>query len=362
MAKPSFIQALAIGLCVFSAAAQAQTSYAVTNLASLGKDIQWTGINNAGMLAGTDILRVYTASNGVVNAYAPLEWFNWTYDVGINNNGTIIYGTLAGEAFTPNRAYIGNNGNVTEIPQLYGEFWDANTRPYGLNDAGTVVGTGSHFNKDCVGDPGCERGSRWDRAFVYQNGTATDLGTLGGNESGALAVNNAGTVVGWAQNSQGREQAFLYTAGGGMQALGNGLDKANGINDRGQIIGGGGGSAWLYDRGVLTTFALAGNAVFATDINNDGLVSGYAVDAAGKSQGWVYLDGQIVLLDTLLGAGGYHVTKVLDMNDAGQIVAEALAADGGTNYVLLSPVPEPGTYAMLIGGLGILAALRRRRA
>ncbi|WP_267877730.1 FxDxF family PEP-CTERM protein [Duganella guangzhouensis] len=34
---------------------------------------------------------------------------------------------------------------------------------------------------------------------------------------------------------------------------------------------------------------------------------------------------------------------------------------GGDINVLMAPVPEPETYAMLIGGLGILAMLRRRR-
>ena len=43
--------------------------------------------------------------------------------------------------------------------------------------------------------------------------TITDLGTLGGDESGAYGINDSGQVVGQAQKASGQKRAFLYESG-----------------------------------------------------------------------------------------------------------------------------------------------------
>jgi probable HAF family extracellular repeat protein len=41
-------------------------------------------------------------------------------------------------------------------------------------------------------------GPGWWNAFVWRNGTLTNLGTLaGGAQSGAYAINDSGTILGW---------------------------------------------------------------------------------------------------------------------------------------------------------------------
>jgi probable HAF family extracellular repeat protein len=83
-------------------------------------------------------------------------------------------------------------------------------------------------------------------AFLWQNGTMTDLGTLGGDNSRAFGINSQGQVVGTAQIAQGDVyHAFLYS-GGTMIDLNAQLpansgwtviSDANSINDNGQIAG-----------------------------------------------------------------------------------------------------------------------------
>ena len=50
-------------------------------------------------------------------------------------------------------------------------------------------------------------------AFRWKAETMRDLGTLGGATSNALAVNNAGTILGWSRTASGGITNFLYKDG-----------------------------------------------------------------------------------------------------------------------------------------------------
>jgi len=96
------------------------------------------------------------------------------------------------------------------------------------------------------------------RAVLWREGQAVDLGTLGGNESAANAVNSRGQVVGMALNAIGdpysffdfalcgsssgtQTRAFLWDPDNGMQdlgTLGTGTDAAAYfVNEAGQVAG-----------------------------------------------------------------------------------------------------------------------------
>ena len=70
--------------------------------------------------------------------------------------------------------------------------------------------------------------------------TLFDLGTLGGDSSAALGINDLGQVVGWARDSSGKTHAFLWQ-NGSMESLGflpgGSNSAATAINNKGEITG-----------------------------------------------------------------------------------------------------------------------------
>jgi probable HAF family extracellular repeat protein len=78
-------------------------------------------------------------------------------------------------------------------------------------------------------------------ALVPTSYSVTDLGTLGGISSQAFAVNASGEVTGVSDVGSGIEDAFLWTAAGGMQdlgSLGGSGSIGTAINTAGKIVGG----------------------------------------------------------------------------------------------------------------------------
>src|SRR4051794_13127465 len=70
--------------------------------------------------------------------------------------------------------------------------------------------------------------------------TMVDLGTLGGRDAQATAVNNFGQVVGNSFTDNAQQHAFSWTEKAGMVDLGTfggTLTRAEAVNDRGAVVG-----------------------------------------------------------------------------------------------------------------------------
>jgi probable HAF family extracellular repeat protein len=177
-------------------------------------------------------------------------------------------------------------------------------------------------------------------AFIWSNGTMTDLGTLGGNFSAANAINGSGAAVGWAQTKAGSSDAALWNAPTITDLARLGVVGAFGINDSGQIAGmctDATGDAFACVVRDSTVSALAAPAAFpdcneAIAINNKSQVVGTCGDAQGDLRAVVWTNGSPTVLPTL---GGPQISPSA-INNLGQVTGYAMTSTDAQHGFLWS--------------------------
>ena len=161
--------------------------------------------------------------------------------------------------------------------------------------------------------------------FIAEPGRMLDLGTLGGATSIAHDVNDRGEVVGLAETTAGQPRAFLWTATDGMRdlgALGAAPSMALGINNRTEVVGGSGHAfLWTERAGMVDLGTLGGRTSCANAVNDLGCVAGVsqtgATDRRGLPVTHAFLrtpDGTLLDLGTL---GGEHSAAAAVSEESG---------------------------------------------
>jgi probable HAF family extracellular repeat protein len=183
-----------------------------------------------------------------------------------------------------------------------------------------------------------------------------DLGTFGGSESLAQAVNNAGEVVGGSGTTDHFEHAFLWTRTGGMVDLGalsDGSSEAWGVNDPGQVVGlsimaSGGAHAfmWTKQHGMVDLGTLEGGdyvypASAPRAVSPTGQVVGVAYNADQTLELGYSWTEKMGIVELPTGAFTSSYVEAFDMNARGEIVG-VIYIDGELHGVVWTPVTQGG--------------------
>lgn len=159
---------------------------------------------------------------------------------------------------------------------------------YAITDLGPVGGVSYAYGINASGQvTGCAAPSisATPSAFLYSNGTMTDLGSIGGFYSCGQSINASGEVTGAAAVDSQSLHAFLYSHGamGDLGTLGGSNSVGYGINTSGEMTG-------VSDVFSNVSHAFLDNGSTMTDIGtfrpDDYYSIGTAINDSGQIVGW----------------------------------------------------------------------------
>ena len=311
--------------------------------------------NDAGEIAGV-------SDNGIVD---PVLGFDEMHGFIFRNGHMVDLGTLGG-----NVSYAGsinNRGQVTGfatngVPDPYSLYYDfifgspngTQTRAFlwqngTMRDLGTLGGpdaTTGFVNEDgqvagfsyTNSTPNPTTGLPTIDPFLWKNGTMHDLGSLGGTFGGPDAMNSRGQVVG-NSNLAGDQVSHPFLWDGrrlvDLGTLGGSNGEAITINDDGDIAGRADlpdqtHDAFLWKHGVMNDLGrLPGHICSrANQINNQGQIVGNSSDCVTVLRAFLWENGgPMVDLNTLIPANSnLLLTNAVDINDRGEIAGMGVPA------------------------------------
>jgi probable HAF family extracellular repeat protein len=277
--------------------------------------VEARAVNDAGQVAcvGEGSPQTYQSffwENGIWTPIGSLPGLPDSIVDDIDSAGRIVGRSLVVGPGEPDRAFLWDAGDFTELGTL-GE----SSIAFGINDVGQIVGTSLAE---------LPRGELGWRGFLWEDGEMTALDPLPDDvATEAFDVNDAGDVVGssWFYTVQffSVKQAALWRN--------NGADEI----DLGRVPAPPGSCSQepLWNKSI------------ARALNNDGQIVGEAmciVSGAPKAA-FLWDDGVMYNLNDLIPPGtGLDLRSARDINDAGQIVGYAINEADQLRAFLLTPV------------------------
>jgi probable HAF family extracellular repeat protein len=327
--------------------------YTLTDLGTFGaaQSAQAFDVNDLGQVVGVaGGNRAFLWQHGTKTDLGTLGSGSSASALGLNEAGQVVGYSARTTPPSGYHAVLWSNGGIVDLTPDVPANQSASATA--INEAGQVVGNDSYTT-----------------AFLWQNGTRVSLGHLGGGASNATDINDTGVAVGSSYTGV-TAHPFMWQSGVmtdlGLLA-GDEDGGASAINNFSQIVGSSGRTdpdtyetfykAFLYSGGVMTALPVPSSDAYAGDINDAGVVVGTMRAAGGFSKwhGWVYVDGVVTNLNTLIPAGtGLHIAFANAVNNAGQIAATAYDARGHYHAVLLTPGEGPApTPTVSIGDVTV---------
>ena len=223
------------------------------------------------------------------------------FAVSINASGVVI-GTAENGETDPLQGYPESHPVLWKDDKVIdlGTFGGYEGLALAINNRGQVAG----FAQNAISDPFGYFGFRTQsRAFLWQDGTLQDLGTLGGNDASSDYLNDQGQVAGYSYTNNmtntvtglPTQAPFLWENGRmrNLGTLGGNFGAPNGLNNRGQVVGQSNLSGdltfhpFFWNGGMLKDLGtFGGPSGSANGINDAGQVVGYGDLPGPPCQGY----------------------------------------------------------------------------
>lgn len=347
------VPAIALSLNVW-----AGPTYTVINLGTLGAESEALAISNNGYIVGDSYdpaqqLRATLFTPGAApsafQVFSSQTLFSRAF--GINDSGHAV-GIAVAPAPLSDCCIHATLFTPSGPPVDLGTLGGSSSTAFGINNAGQVIGISS------------TSGDQNNFATLFSaNASPVSLGAIGNQYSVAFAINDVGQAVGYSGVNQQFSFATLFNIGGNPVFLGMGA--ALGINNSGQIVGTSSETrhATLFSANgaPVDLGTLSGSTSTARAINESGLIVGDAVlagNAVAHAAIFSTSGSPIDLNDLIDPLSGWELMYASDVNDAGQIIGFGVIG-GQYRAFLATPVPEPGTLALI--AIGLISVRRRTK-
>jgi probable HAF family extracellular repeat protein len=339
---PLLLTASAALLTLYAAApfahAQQPRRYVVTDLGAFNV----SAVNDSGKAVGSAGNRAVFYSGGVLGDVTPPDSVSAAAN-DINNSARVVGDAIYCDLVNGNhvncrtRAFVYEGGTFTVLGTLGGRDSHATS----VNDAGQIFGY-SDTPGPAPDIPGAQH------AFIYKDGVFQDIGAqFGALSSYAFAGNNPGQAAGFAANSG----AYVYT--GGAFKFFRQDATAHGMNDTGHVVGvfarddTGAGRAFFYDGATvkdLGTLSAGFRFSRARAVNDSDQIVGESSPSfffPGSERAFLYEGGAMRDLNDLVApASGRLLQIATAVNDAGQIACNG-KLEGSDHAFLLTPLGAP---------------------
>jgi probable HAF family extracellular repeat protein len=337
-------------------ASAATAAYTVTDLGTLGYiSSSGGGLNAAGQVSGVSALtetlpasdcppkygvrkpcvvhpeHAFLYSGGVMTDLGTLGGTNSTATA-VNASGTVV--GSADLASGASHAIVESGGVMTDLGTLDGAA--AGSEALAINGSGQIAGWST------------APGATGNHAFADLNGSMVDLGTIdGGTDSVANGINNAGVVIGNSDTASSDEHGFVYQNGTitDVGTLGGPDSSVNAINDNGLVTGSSQDAAdtshpFVYSNGKMTSLGTYNIDTTPQAINDNGVIVGttYGVNAADDpfTDAFIYENGTFQDLNSLIPAGsGWQLSDAVAITLGGEILVDATNTTTGQDHALL---------------------------
>lgn len=383
----SILTTIAAGSMLAVASIAQTPSYTVTDLGPAGNPFsQAAYVNNNGFVAG--VATVGSAQHAML-WYEGISGDIGTPGLGgpnsgaggVNESGLAVVGveTSTKDPYNENfcdygtglqcLVYLWQNGLLTELPTLGG----VNASWGSINNRGEVAGVTENGTRDPECPSGVAANGTGPQLFDFEpviwgpgKGQIRQLSLLPGDTVGfALYINDNGQAVGMSGTCANTQlpplaagaHAVLWENGtvtdlGNLGGIGNPAlpgvgNAAFGINNRGQVVGTSALAGntthhaflWNWEKGMQDLGTLPGDVFSAgLGINDKGEVVGPSLDATGNPRPWLWKNGVMTDLNTLVPADSpLHLLLASSINDRGQIAGFGVDGSGNIHGYLASP-------------------------